>query len=142
MSYIALVNLFNYQEKIFPPPPPPFSDLRGMELAGFGINRKRLHNWVQARITPGVERANNGPTSGIIYLAHPNASAGRAVYNLHTSRSPCLPSETPSLMDWQYETTSIHSGLLRHPWTRIHVSIKVSMFADGARRMIRPIRSE
>jgi len=24
MSYIALVNLFNYQEKIFPPPPPHF----------------------------------------------------------------------------------------------------------------------
>ena len=24
--------------------------------------------------------------------------------------------------DWQYETTSIHSVLLRLPWTRIHVS--------------------
>lgn len=68
MSYIALVNLFNYQEKSFFQPPPLFR----LTWNGIGsIVSACVLGPKHGRITPGVERGNNGPTSDIICLASP-----------------------------------------------------------------------
>ena len=78
MSYIALVNLFNYQEKSFSRLPPFPTYVERTRLV-FDIDRERLHIGSKPRTTPGVERAKNGRTSGIVCLApRPPSNASRS----------------------------------------------------------------
>ena len=77
MSYIALVNLFNYQEKIFLSHPHPTTTSPPFPTYVEWNNRLVSISIVGACVlgpkapitTPGVERGNHGPTSDIICLA-------------------------------------------------------------------------